>query len=1043
MNAPAEDLLNANAQLQAENRCLREQNTQLLAAVENLQEFKYKAGYYQKVFEQANIGINRYTAEGKLLDVNPYLAHMLGYEPDELLGKYWQELTHPQDLKANQQLAEVLLSGEIPGLRLEKRYLHRDGRAIWAEIAALGVFKTSGELDFMISTVVDVSLSKGYQQHLEKAQAIAHIGSWERDFVQDHLIWSQETRRIFALPPGERIDYAHFMRLVHPEDAAAVQAAQQGVLSDTGYELDIEYRILLPDGHIRFVHELGKAEFDRQGRVLSVAGTVQDISARKLAEAEAFRWQQVFANARWGIAMCAADSDRFECVNPAFAQMHGYSPEELQHTPVTSLFPNEHQVDVGACLQLIEQQGYCVAETEHLHRSGRRFPVLINSVLVRDSAGKALCRLTSVEDLSQLKETRHALQIQQARLRSLNEIAATSHLSVTEQLQRALEVGLQHLQLDIGIVSQIENQNYTVLHHSALPGMLENGQVFALGNTYCAITLQADTVVPIAHMQDSPYAQHPCYREFKLESYIGKPLRVKGQRFGTLNFSSPTPRTKEFTEADIEFVSLLTRWVSSVLEREQNAEELRQAKLDAEAANRAKSAFLANMSHELRTPLNAILGYAQWLQKHPQLPSPLREATQIIGSSGEHLLKLISDVLDFSKIEAERLDLQPNEVYLPGFLQDIERLFSLRAKASGLDFHCQPDFAHFDTLDLPISIEVDEKRLRQILLNLLSNAFKFTAQGGVILSLECQGDTLYFTVQDSGRGLSEEDKALIFEPFRQINPQDCIGGTGLGLPITRSLVRMMGGDLTVQSQLGQGSAFSFHVKIKRLYKQSPRTLPIAEAHIIGYQGKRYTLLVVDDIANNLSLLRDWLTPFGFTVVLADSGVEALRQAALHHPEVILLDLLMPGGMDGFACARHLRNGIVAPEIQIIAVSASVLEEQQQASFQAGCNAFLPKPLNRQDLLDLLWRLCHLTWEFAPAAPVDNFDKLHMLFPQPEQLAQLHHLVLLGQIPETLHCLDELCNNSPAYEAFCQQAKHLAEAFRLKELRQFLHSKDSS
>ncbi len=1024
--------------MRAENRQLRAEKARLLAENKALHQLKNRAKAYQRVFDNANIGISRYTPEGKLLDVNAYLAQMLGYEPQALIGKYWQELTHPEDRDQNHHLLMALATGKIPAFRMEKRYLHREGRTVWAEIAVVGAYNENGTLDFLISTAVDISLSRQYQQHLEKAQAIAHVGSWEQNFIEGHLVWSKETRHIFDLSPDNKVDYETFMQRVHPEDVDALMTAQKRAWSEIDQPLDIEYRIQLKGGHIRYVHERGFPERDGQGHLLSMAGTVQDITVRKQTEAELFRWQQVFSKARWGIVICAADSEFFDHVNPAFADMHGYTQEELQQLSIKEMFSAEHQEDIAECLNSLNTQGYCLIESEHVHRNGRRFPVLINSVLVRDKAGQALYRLTSVEDLSQLNQTRNALEIQQARLRSLNEIASDSHLSSAQQLQRALSIGLQHLALEIGIISQVEGDDYQVLYHQSPAGLLEEKQHFKLSDTYCVLTLQADDVLYMTDVEHSQHAQHPCYREMGLSSYIGAPLYVKGRIFGTVNFSSQQVRVDHFNIFDIEFIRLLSRWVSSVLEREQDASDLRQAKLDAETANRAKSAFLANMSHELRTPLNAILGYAQWLKKHPALPDELQDSIKIIGNSGDHLLKLISDVLDFSKIEAERLELTPNELYVPGFIQDIEQLFHLRAKESKLSFDCYPSFPQLSTLDIPTLVEVDEKRLRQVLLNLLSNAFKFTQDGSVQLHLHYHDEYLCFKVQDTGRGLSLSEQSLIFEPFRQLNPQDCIGGTGLGLPITRRLVQMMGGELTVESQPDVGSVFEFCVRVTVLQHQSAHLPSLPEQRITGYQGIRRKVLVVDDVANNLSLLTDWLMPLGFMVIQAGSGKEALQQAARHQPDVILLDLLMPE-MDGFECARLLRQEEVTTDACIIGVSASVLEQQRLDCLQAGCDAFVAKPISQPELFNTLSRLCGLIWDYTEMTDIEPLSSALVIKPSEEHLKQLSEYAFLGQIPEIIDFLEKVQKEHAELKPFCQQALSLAKDFRLKDLRKFLET----
>jgi len=261
-------------------------------------------------------------------------------------------------------------------------------------------------------------------------------------------------------------------------------------------------------------------------------------------------------------------------------------------------------------------------------------------------------------------------------------------------------------------------------------------------------------------------------------------------------------------------VASLSGFMVDVSKLKKTETELRQATAEAESDNRAKSAFLANMSHELRTPLNAILGYTQLLRRNPLVMPDIREQIQIIQHSGEHLLQLINNVLDLSKIEAERLELLKTEVYLPGFMQDLVQIFNLRAEQKQLTFQVEPPpyQESFHVHRLPMLIKTDEKRLRQVLFNLLNNAFKFTDYGTINLHMHWHEGLLHFSVQDTGRGIEKHDLKVIFEPFRQVGTQQYIEGSGLGLSISRHLVEMMGGHLEVESLIGQGSCFRFFIQ---------------------------------------------------------------------------------------------------------------------------------------------------------------------------------------------------------------------------------------
>lgn len=389
--------------------------------------------------------------------------------------------------------------------------------------------------------------------------------------------------------------------------------------------------------------------------------------------------------------------------------------------------------------------------------------------------------------------------------------------------------------------------------------------------------------------------------------------------------------------------------------------ELRVAKEAADAASRAKSTFLANMSHELRTPLNGVIGYSQVIMKAPELSPKSREQLQVVQTSGEHLLRMINEVLDFSKIEAGKMELTTAPFHLPQLLGDVAAAMNPRAqqKQLGFVFEVPPE--------LPDLVLGDSLKLRQVLDNLLGNAIKFTPAGSVRLTARRdENEHVEFSVTDTGVGLSEADRAKLFQPFQQATDgRPSEPGTGLGLAISRRLVELMGGTLDVESEPGRGSCFHFTVPLPVLAADAtavPRTAGI----VAGYHGRRRRLLVVDDVAINRHVLRDLLVPLGFEISEAANGDEALAAMPIVRPELVFLDLRMPG-MDGLELARRLRAREGGAQLKIIATSASVLSFNREDAFAAGCDDFLPKPFREEDLLARLGLALQVEWTGAAAA----------------------------------------------------------------------------
>jgi signal transduction histidine kinase/DNA-binding response OmpR family regulator len=388
------------------------------------------------------------------------------------------------------------------------------------------------------------------------------------------------------------------------------------------------------------------------------------------------------------------------------------------------------------------------------------------------------------------------------------------------------------------------------------------------------------------------------------------------------------------------------------------------AKSAAERASEAKSDFLAHMSHELRTPLNAVLGYAQLLERRALAPADLG-AVRTIHRSGEHLLSLITDLLDLSKIEAGRMELRAGPVRLRQAIAAVAEMVQVRAQEKGLAFQCVVDD------DAPEAVLADDKRLRQILLNLLGNAVKFTGEGRVslrvsVLDQDAEAATLRFEVQDSGPGIAEDELDRIFQPFEQVGEiQRREAGTGLGLAISGQLAGLMGATIQVQSRLGQGACFWFEARFPLADAPQAGAAP-ALADIRGYAGERRRLLVVDDNPDNRDLLRDLLLPLGFEIETAGDGREAVRLAQLVRPDLILMDLKMPV-MDGHEATRLMRLIEPLKDAPIIAVSANNAEEARATSRLAGADDFVSKPIESDELLGAIGRALDLEWILADGA----------------------------------------------------------------------------
>jgi CheY-like chemotaxis protein len=479
--------------------------------------------------------------------------------------------------------------------------------------------------------------------------------------------------------------------------------------------------------------------------------------------------------------------------------------------------------------------------------------------------------------------------------------------------------------------------------------------------------------------------------------------------------------------------------MTDVTDRKRIEQELVNARIAAEDALHAKSQFLSSVSHELRTPLNGVLGYAQLLQRDAGVPSGSQEYLRAIESCGKHLLTLINDVLDLAKIESGNIDIVHRANDLSEIVSSVSDIVGHRAKSKGLDFVVNV------AADVPHIVQADEVKLRQVLVNLLDNAVKFTAKGRVELKLDVDLDRhiLLFSVRDSGMGIPDEKLRDVFEPFRQVNPQDG-KGTGLGLAICRRLVEAMGGNLNLSSEFGKGSCFYFDIPLLDVPKASEPGEKIEltaepEPDVLAKVADNPAIIVADDVAVNRHVLLGMLEDVSDDIREAANGLEVIALLKERTAQLVLMDLRMPE-MDGMEATRVIKQELKMTGVSIIMASATTDEDMMAEAVEVGCDGFLPKPIGIDDLLKVVASTCGseaLVNTADVIVPDVEAPRSSVVLPPDCDLQELLMAVDLGDVTGTRELLGQLRRSRPECLGFVEEAEEFLSEFDFENLARLL------
>ncbi|MEB3830361.1 response regulator [Phormidium sp. CCY1219] len=1083
------------------------------------QEIAVREARLNGFFNSAAVGMNIVDRELRFIQINDILAEINGLPAPEHIGKSIREVVpeiapvveplYHQVLRTGKPLINHEISGEVHSQPGVMRYWVVSYFPIFqGNEAPSSVGSVLLEITDRKRAELELRLAKERLQYLLAASP-AVIFSCKPSENCPVTFMSENVKEVLGYEAREFLENPSFWKgKIYPKDLEKTHLNGEGITEDMmGYE----YRLQHKKGYYCWVYSELKLLRDERGNPLEWVGYLIDISVRKAAETalrdSEERFNLAVSGTNDGIWDWDLKTNRVY-YSPVLVQILGYEEGELPAN-FSTWSERIHPDDWLVTLAVLEEHRHSRSSTfQHIHRlkhkQGHWLWVEVKGKYLEDRAGEPYRAIGTLTDITARKQAEDALRESAQREKALSAViqkmrksldideifaATTSELRQVINCDRVLIYQFNSDWSGEFVAESVGEEWKPLLYGAPLSNTIIAPQQCPVksltpANAYLRDTYLQETkggvynrgvnYLAVADIYREEFAD--CYIEMlemmQAKAYIIVPI-FRGDRLWGLLASYQNKSAREWKPAEISMVMQIGNQLSIALQQAKLLEQtkkqshaLQKAVQSADSANRAKSEFLANMSHELRTPLNAILGFAQIMNTSQSVSVEHHKNLTIINRAGEHLLALINDVLDLSKIEAGRMTFNQSEFDLLQLLDSLEKMLQLKAASKGLELI-------FDYGEgLVQYIKTDEGKLRQVLLNLLGNAIKFTAAGRVTLRVWVNSDkqtppaagseertiSIHFEIEDTGPGISPEELKLLFEAFGQTETgRKSQEGTGLGLPISQKYVQLMGGEIQVTSTLGQGSIFAFDIQFQLGEgEKNPREKkPSSSIRGLATNQPEYRILVVDDNSESRLLLRQIFTGIGFAVCEAENGKEAVQKWQEWLPHLILMDMRMPV-MDGYEATRQIRRrerqlspDSAMPKTIIVALTASAFIERRDKILNAGCDDFIGKPFQVPELLETIGKYLGVEYEREADTPgteatsngpqtLSSAEAIAQLSAQPpEWIEKLQQAVCQCSDELVLECLEEL----PAQQApLATTIANLAENFEFHKILYLIEGK---
>jgi len=1028
-------------------RLIEKQAGELAASLVELgkgrEELELSEERYRLIVENSTIGIVVHVNRQIVYGNQAALKLIGGSDPDALLGRQVLDFVHPEDRPMIASFIEIALSEGFQGdsnnpILLEERLVRLDGSLVTVEATAIGI-NYYGEPGLLVM-MNDISGHKQAERLLEEERTLLrtlidnlpdtiYIKDRQSRFLTANLALA---RLIGKINPEELLGKTDFE--FFPRELAERYFADEQVLFETGTALSAKEEPVV-DSYGNWGWKLtSKLPLcDHTGKITGLIGIGRDISEQKQAEASLRKseeqYRSLFENMQGGFAHCQMVYENgqptdfiYLNVNNAFDKLTGL--KDVAGKRVSEVIPGINESNP----ELFEIYGR-VAQTGQPERFEDYFEPLNAWLSISVYSTEKGFFVAVFDNITERKRAEEALRQSEQRL--------------------AL-----HIQKTPLAAIEFDTHDHIVKWNPAAEKIFGYSADEAIGRHGLFLVpdnarMHTDQVtMDLKNLKGGEWSANENItrdgRIIQCEWYNTPLVTPDGKLIGVASLAQDitdqVQAKKDLLLYRDHLEELVKERTAKLSESEASLRESRDA---AESANRAKSTFLANMSHEIRTPMNAVLGFTQLMLRDTSLSREQRDHLETINRSGEHLLELINDILEMSKIEAHRITLNPATFDLQLMIRDLERLFGMRANARNLGFTVECGDG------LPQYLVSDENKIRQIFINLLGNAVKFTQEGGICWRIQCvrvEKDCLQLVaeIEDTGPGIAPEELGTLFKAFGQTSSGVKEGGgTGLGLAISRKIAQLMGGEITVVSEVGKGSLFRVEIQVEPGIQDDIQKAPSLKrvSHLIeGKEPQR--ILVADDQPENRLLLVEMLKRVGFVTREAANGEEAIRAFEEWQPHLILMDMRMPV-LDGYEATREIKMRSNGKSIPIVAVTASAFSNEKQKVWQAGADAYLRKPFKEEELFQAIQSHLGVEYLYEDTAVDDSPDASDAVTLSVESIealpadltSQIRQAILIANLDRLLDLIEQIAEESPGIAEALRQLAHHYEYDRLLELFQ--------